>query len=446
MSNQVLVLDTKNKPLTPCSPGTARRLLSSGKAAVYRQYPFTIILKKEVQENVDTCQLKLDPGSITTGIALLKGSKLIWAAELTHRGQQIKDSLESRRSLRRGRRGRKTRYRQPRFLNITRVKGWVAPSLEHRVLTTMTWVKRFIKLCPINSIAMELVRFDTQKIQNPEISGKEYQQGTLYQYEVREYLLEKFNRTCAYCGAKDTPLEVEHIKPKSKGGSNRVSNLTIACIPCNQAKSNLNIKEFLAEKPSILKRVLAQTKAPLKDAAAVNSTRWKLFNSLKATGLPVTTGTGGQTKFNRTQQELEKRHYLDAACVGGTPKLEVLTTQPLLIKCTGHGNRQVIHVDKYGFPRRNKANQLVRKSALVKTVKGFQTGDIVKAVVTKGKKIGTYLGRVAIRTTGSFNIKTVTKTVQGINYKYCKQIHRKDGYVYGFYGQLKLSHDCSSAL
>ena len=433
MSNFVFVLDTNKQPLEPCSPTIAKKLLNAGKAAVFRQYPFTIILKKAVdKQELKPCQLKLDPGSQTTGIALLQDDKLIWAAELIHRGQQIKDDLESRRSLRRGRRGRNTRYRQPRFLNRKRDKGWLAPSLEHRVLTTMTWVNKLIKLCPINSIATELVRFDTQKMQNPEISGTEYQQGTLYQYEVREYLLEKWNRTCAYCGAQDTPLEVEHIVPKSRGGSNRVSNLTLACVPCNQAKSNQDIQDFLAEKPNVLKRILAHALAPLKDAAAVNSTRWKLFNSLKSTGLTVTTGTGGQTKFNRTQQGLAKTHYLDAACVGDTPELEILTNQPLLIKCTGHGKRQVIQVDSCGFPRKNKSGELIRKSALVKQVKGFQTGDIVKAIVTKGKKIGSYLGKVAIRSSGSFNIKTVTQTVQGINHKYCVNIHQKDGYVYGF--------------
>lgn len=434
MSNHVFVLDTNKQPLDPCTPGMARSLLKAGKAAVFRKYPFIIILKKAVdKKEFKQCQLKLDPGSKTTGIAILQNNKLVWAAELTHRGQRIKDDLTSRRQLRRGRRSRKTRYRQPRFLNRTREKGWLAPSLEHRVLTTMTWVHKLIKLCPISSIATELVKFDTQKLINSEISGTEYQQGTLYQYEVREYLLLKFNRTCIYCGAKDTPLEVEHIIPKSKGGSNRVSNLTLACLPCNQAKSNQDIKDFLSDKPDLLKRILARAKAPLKDAAAVNATRWKLFNSLKETGLPVTTGTGSKTKFNRTQQKLEKRHYLDAACVGNTPELEILTTQPLLIKCAGHGKRQIIHVDSYGFPKRNKAEKLVRKSALIKQVEGFQTGDIVKAVVTKGKKTGTYLGKVSIRTTGSFNIKTIEKTVQGISWKYCIPIHRKDGYVYGFY-------------
>ena len=425
MSNYVFVLDTNKQPLEPCSPTIAKKLLKAGKAAVFRQYPFTIILKKAVdKKEVKQCQLKLDPGSKTTGIAILQDNKLIWAAELTHRGQQIKDDLESRRSLRRGRRGRKTRYRQPRFLNRKREKGWLAPSLEHRVLTTMTWVKRLIKYCSIDSVAQELVRFDAQKLQDPEISGTEYQQGTLYQYEVREYLLEKFNRTCAYCGAKNVPLEVEHIKPKSFGGSNRVSNLAIACVPCNQAKSNLPIEEFLADKPSVLKQILAQAKAPLKDAAAVNSTRWKLFNCLKETELTLTTGTGGQTKFNRTQQKLEKRHYLDAAMVGNTPKLEISTNQPLLIKCTGHGNRQMCGTNKYGFPTRHRTNQKIHK--------GFQTGDIVKAVVTKGKKIGIYTGRVLCRASGSFDISTSFGRVAGINHKYCSHIHKKDGYQYSF--------------
>ncbi len=433
MSNKVFVLDTKKLPLEPCSPTIAKKLLKADKAAVFRQYPFTIILKKVVKkQEVKQCQLKLDPGSQVTGMAIVQENKLVWAAELTHRGQQIKDDLESRRAIRRGRRNRKTRYRQPRFVNRTREKAWLAPSLEHRVLTTMTWVNRLIKFCPISSIATELVKFDCHKLQQPEISGKEYQQGTLYQYEVREYLLEKWNRTCVYCNVSNTPLEVEHIVPKSKGGSNRISNLTLACVPCNQAKSNRDIKDFLAEKPSLLHRILSQAKAPLKDATAVNSTRWKLFNSLKETGLPVTTGTGGQTKFNRTQQQLEKSHYLDAACVGNTPNLEILTARPLLIKCAGHGQRQVIHVNKHGFPRLNKTGKPVRKSAYIKQVKGFQTGDIVKAVVSKGKKVGSYLGKVAVRSSGSFNIKTLKETVQGISYKYCISIHRKDGYVYGF--------------
>ncbi|WP_293129134.1 RNA-guided endonuclease IscB [Microcoleus sp. bin38.metabat.b11b12b14.051] len=423
MSNFIFVLDTNRKPLTPCKPSIARKLLAAGKAAVFRRFPYTIILKKAVTATIESISLKLDPGSKTTGIALLQGEKVIFGAELTHRGQAIKASLESRRLLRRVRRNRHTRYRQARFLNRTRRKGWLAPSLQHRVETTLTWVDKLRRLVPLSSIAMELVRFDLQQLENPEISGVEYQQGELLGYEVREYLLNKWNRKCAYCGAENLALQVEHIHPKAKGGSNRISNLCLACEKCNLKKGTRDIKDFLSKKPDLLKQIMAQVKRPLKDAAAVNSTRWALFNRLKLTGLPVTTGSGGQTKYNRTRLKLPKSHWLDAACVGELESLSVLTSKPLLIKATGHGTRQICRTDKVGFPSR-----YVPRS---KFVKGFQTGDIVKAVVTSGKKIGEYVGRVAVRTTGSFNI-SASELVQGISHKYCKIVHHKDGYSYSF--------------
>jgi len=421
--NFVLVLDTNKKPLTPCKASIARKLLNAGKAAVFRRFPFTIILKKEVTATPQPIALKLDPGSKTTGVALVQGDKVLFGAELTHRGQAIKASLESRRSLRRGRRARHTRYRQSRFLNRARPKGWLAPSLQHRVETTLTWVSKFIKLAPIGSIAQELVRFDLQQLENPEISGVEYQQGELAGYEVREYLLNKWDRKCSYCSAENVPLQVEHIQPRAKGGTNRISNLCLACEKCNLKKGTQNIKVFLAKKPDVLKRVLAQAKRPLKDAAAVNSTRWALFNRLKETGLPVSTGSGGLTKFNRTRLELPKTHWLDAACVGQVDGLQVLTDKPLLIKATGHGSRQMCRTDKFGFPSRYVPR--------FKFVQGFQTGDIVKAIVTSGKKVGEYVGRVAVRSKGSFNI-SASEMVQGISHKYCKTVHRKDGYGYAF--------------
>jgi len=423
MSNFVFVLDTQKRPLDPVHPGKARHLLNQGKAAVYRRFPFTIILKEAHSDvPVQDLELKLDPGSKVTGIAIKQGNKIIFGAEFRHRGQQIRDALLSRRQLRCGRRNRKTRYRQPRFLNRKRPDGWLAPSLKHRVDTVLTWVNRLRKLAPLGSIAQELVRFDLQKLQNPEVSGIKYQQGELQGYEVREYLLEKWGRKCAYCGAKDVSLEVEHIHPRSKGGTDRVSNLTMACHACNQSKGNQDIRDFLFGKPELLQRILTQAKAPLKDAAAVNSTRWALFNALKATGLPVTTGTGGQTKFNRTRLNLPKAHWLDAVCVGQVGALKVLTSKPLLIIAKGHGTRQMCRTDKFGFPTRHKSRVQIHK--------GFQTGDIVRATVTAGKKIGFYVGRVICRASGSFDIATATGKVSSISHKYCKTIHKKDGYAY----------------
>lgn len=422
--NYVFVLDANRKPLSPCKPSIARKLLTVGKAKVFRLYPFTIILNKEVADTPEPLTLKIDPGSKITGLAILSGSTLLWVAELTHRGQTIKASLESRRSLRRGRRNRHTRYRQARFLNRTRAKGWLAPSLHHRVQTTLTWINKLAKLTPINTVFQELVRFDLQQIENPEISGVEYQQGELAGYEVREYLLNKWDRKCTYCGAENVPLQIEHIQPKDKGGTNRISNLCLACEPCNIKKGTQDIEIFLRKKPEVLKQIKSQAKRPLKDAAAVNSTRWALFHELKETGWAVITGSGGLTKFNRTKLNLPKTHFFDAACVGDTPELLVLASQPLNIKATGHGTRQMCRTDKFGFPSRYVPR--------FKFVKGFQTGDIVKAIVTSGKKIGDYIGRVAVRSTGSFNISTANGLIQGISYKYCQQIHQKDGYNHGF--------------
>ena len=105
---------------------------------------------------------------------------------------------------------------------------------------------------------------------NPEISGIKYQQGTLQGYEVREYLLEKWKRKCAYCDKTGVP-SYEHIHPKSKGGSDRISNLALACKNCNINKGDRDIHSFLAHDPKRLVRILAQAKRPLKDAAVMNA-------------------------------------------------------------------------------------------------------------------------------------------------------------------------------
>ncbi|MEL7241311.1 MAG: RNA-guided endonuclease IscB [Cyanobacteria bacterium J06643_5] len=424
MQNYVFVIDKDKKPLNLLNPARARELLNKQKAAVYRMYPFTLILKTVIDSPIiKPLTLKLDPGSKFTGIALLDGENVVWCAELEHRGYQIKKDLLSRRQLRRSRRNRKTRYRKPRFNNRKRSDSWLPPSLEHRILTIETWVKRLIRYAQISELWIEKVKFDMQQMQNPEISGVEYQQGELQGYQVREYLLEKWGRECTYCGKKDVPLQVEHIHPKSKGGSNRVSNLCNSCSKCNKKKGNKPVEEFLKNKPDLLKKIQSHAKKPLLDAAAVNATRNKLVKVLSDL-LPTRTATGAQTKYNRTRLKLEKQHWIDAACVGNVNNLKLLTNQPLKIKCNGHGTRQMCRTDKYGFPTRYVPR--------FKFVFMFQTGDIVKAVVLSGKKVGEYIGRIATRSTGSFNISTHGKLVQGISYKYCKTIHKKDGYSYAF--------------
>jgi len=198
--SKVFVIDQDKRPLDPIHPARARQLLTNGNAAVFRRFPFTIILKEARPEtSVTPLRIKIDPGAKTTGFALVNETtgEVVWAAELQHRGFQIRDALTSRRQLRRSRRNRKTRYRQPRFLNRTRPSGWLPPSLTSRVENILTWVQRLAEFCPINALSVELVKFDTQLMQDANISGIAYQQGTLMGYEVREFLLEKWRRQCA---------------------------------------------------------------------------------------------------------------------------------------------------------------------------------------------------------------------------------------------------------
>lgn len=427
---RVLVLDCNKKPLMPCHPARARELLTKKRAAVYRTYPFTIILKDRVGGETQPTELKFDPGSKITGIAIVtefqKGKMITWAGELTHRGKRIRDLLLSRKMVRRNRRSRKTRYRAARFLNRTKPTGWLAPSLMSRVYNCLTWAKRLIKFIPISSIVVETVRFDMQKLVNPEINNLEYQKGTLAGFELKEYLLEKFDRKCVYCGKENVPLQIEHIHPKAKGGTNRVSNLTLACSDCNTAKGTKDIKDFLSTKPEVLKKILSQVQRPLKDAAVVNATRYKIGNVLKELGLPVSFWSGGRTKFNRVQQGLEKTHWLDAACVGETGRdIQIQTgLTPLLIKATGHGSRQMCRVDKCGFPR--------TKAKGAKVVHGFQTGDMVKAIVIKGKNIGTYVGKCIVRVTGRFSVTCNNIRYDSIDWKCFRHIHSVDSYSYSY--------------
>ncbi len=368
------VVDTNKRPLDPIHPGQARRLLKAGKAAVLRRSPFVVILKTAHPEaQPHPVRLKLDPGSRTTGIAVVndESQRVVWAAHLIHRGEQV-----------------------------------------------LTWVNRLLRFCPIGAISLELVKFDSQLLQHAEIRGIAYQQGELAGWEVRQYVLAKWNYRCAYCGKQNVPFELDHIVPRSRHGSDRVSNLALACHDCNQAKGERTAEEFGHPE------VQVQARTSLRDAAAVNTTRWALYGQLKLIGLPLETGSGGLTKWNRTKRGLPKTHWVDAANVGkSTPAtLHIAHIIPWHLKAIGRQRRQMCLIDKHGFPRSKAKHR--------RAIHGFQTGDIVEAVVPKGKRAGRYQGKVAVKASGYFSIATKSGTVTDIAHRYCRLVHRSDGYSY----------------
>lgn len=438
--NKVLVLDTNRKPLMPCYPARARKLLSSGRASVFRRFPFTIILHDRIVEEsvLQEVEVKIDQGSKTTGVALVvhgdTGPAVAFAAHIEHR-TNVKSSLDSRRAIRRSRRNRKTRYRQARFLNRTKPKGWLPPSLVSKGENILNWVIRLCRFAPINKFALETAKFDMQKLENPEIAGTQYQQGRMFGYaDKKAYLFERENGCCIYCGihASKAKMEIEHVIPRSRGGTDSLSNLVLSCHACNQAKGNLSLSEYLKGKPTVLRRVRAHLGQDYKDAAHTNSIRLFVLNKLRAMadaiGAKLVVGFGSTTKQNRLSLGLPKDHWIDAAvCTsdGSAVKVEP-SLKPLTIKAVGRGSRQFCRMDRYGFPRTSPKPRS-------KNFFGFKTGDIVKAIVPVGARtkvpVGTYTGRVAVRSTGHFDIKT-KDTKLTISHRYCKPIHLMDGYSY----------------
>jgi 5-methylcytosine-specific restriction endonuclease McrA len=419
--SRIFVLDADRHPLSPCRPARARQLLKAGKAAILRHAPLVLILRTSRPGALkQPLRVKLDPGASTSGIAVVNDTtgEIVWAAEVSHRGQAIRERLSTRRAVRGSRRQRKTRYRPMRFANRRRSTSWLAPSLLSRVLTLLTWVKRLSRWCPVMALSQELTKFDTAAMQDPGISGIKYQQGSLAGWEIRSYLLEKWQRRCAYCQQHSKKLQVEHLVPRSRGGSDRLSNLVLACEACNLKKGKQTAEEFG------FPHLMAQAKEPLASAAVMNVTRWRLSQALLIMGLPVEVGTGGRTAFNRASRQLPKAHWIDAAVVGAsTPeRMQLAQVYPWQIEATGWQRRQMTLINRYGFPR-TKAKQQSR-------VKGFRTGDLVRAMVPQGRKAGSYLGRIAVRASGSFNITTGRGISQGINARWCRLLQQRDGYQY----------------
>ena len=425
VSSYVFTVDKNNKPLMPCHSARARKLLKNKRAVVINLNPFTIKIKDRIVEEsaLQPIHLKFDPGSKTTGVAILRNNDFVLhLAEIKHRGSLIKKQLQQRSGYRRRRRNINLRHRKERFSNRHKPINCLTPSLQHRCNNIDSWTNKYFKICPITIIDIETTKFDQQKMMNPDITANiEYQRGELFESDVWEYLLERDGRQCIYCGKINCSLEKEHIIPRSKGGTNRLSNIVLSCKECNTKKGNKSLEEFLKNKPDILARVKSQLKVNLSDAAVMNSTRKETKRKLEKYCI-IFEWTGSRTKWNRNRLNIPKQHCLDAACVGNVNKIYNWNMGIFCIKSTGRGDYQRTNVNSNGFPIGYKTRK--------KNINGFITGDIVKAVITKGKRIGTYIGRVAVRARGEFDIRTNNLLIQSISWKYCKIISRNNGYDY----------------
>jgi len=385
---RVPVLNMRNKPLMPTTPQKARHLLETSKAKVVTRNPFVIQLLYPTGESKQDITLGIDAGYSKIGYSAVTETQELMTGELKLR-TNIKQLLDKKRGARRLKRN-KLWYRQPRFLNRSKPKGWIPPSLDHKLQTHIRLIECLKQILPITKVIVEVSSFDTQKMQNPEISGIEYQQGELQGYEVREYLLEKWHRECAYCGAKNIPLEVEHIIPKIRGGSNRVSNLTMSCHDCNEKKGSQTAAEF--GYPNIQKQAKQSLKAP----AFMNTIRWKLVNTFNCNWT-----YGSITKHNRVKLGLEKSHVNDAFVIANGAGQE--RSKSHRGTQTRRNNRSM-QMNRKGFKvsiRRQRyklqPNDLVKFRGMFCRVKGvFNYGKWVRIVTKAGEVINTNIKNVGV--------------------------------------------------
>ena len=362
MDNYVPVITTKGRPLAPCHPKRARSLVRAGKAQfLHRDGIRCVVLTKTNVPKVKATsklQLRIDPGSKHTGIAVTKdhpdGSRAVnMALVINHRGRDIQNSMVKRRAHRRNRRHRKTRYRQPRFNNRTHHPDWLPPSLLSRLQNTLTWVRRLSKLLPITEVHVETSVFDPQLLRNPEIQGIKYQQGPLYRTNLRAAVLQRDGNKCVYCNrsGKRQHLELDHVVPRSNGGTDRYDNLVAACRPCNQKRGNQPVEQWLKHRPKKLADVQARLGMELADATHMNVILPRLLRELHNDGWTVVEHSAASTAAGRQLCSVEKSPHGDAAMTGCPTKLRYMPTGPITIDAKGRGNRQRIMPDQNGTPK-----------------------------------------------------------------------------------------------
>lgn len=400
----VYVLNKDGRPLMPCKPQKARKLLKNDKALVIKREPFTIQLLYGSSGYRQHVTLGVDAGSKHIGLSATTKKKELFSAEVKLR-TDIVDLLSTRHQYRRSRRSRTTRYRKARFLNrvYRKHKGWLAPSIKNKIYCHIKIIEKLHKILPIYKIIVETASFDIQKIKNPNIQSKEYQEGEQLDFwNVREYVLFRDEHKCQCCKgkSKDKVLNVHHIESRKTGG-NAPNNLITLCETCHKGYHKGTVKL-----PKSIKRGMS-----FRDASFMGTMRWSFYNKLKGLYPNVSMTYGYITKNTRIGAGLPKEHYVDARCISGNALTEPLNCYYYYQKVRRNNRR--IHKAKILMGGKRKNNQAPF------IVKGFRLFDKVKY----NKKLYYIFGR---RSSGAFDIRTLDgeKVNNGsINCKYLQLIN-----------------------
>ena len=302
VQNIVYVLSMRGKPLMPTNQSKARRLLKCKKAKVVKRFPFTIQMTIPTGETKQDITLGVDSGYKNIGLSAISESKELFSSEVKLRTNIVK--LISQKSMYRRTRRNKLWYRKPRFLNRGIKKGWLAPSIQHKFDSHIKIVKNICNILPVTKIIVETASFDIQKIKNPDIQGKEYQEGDQKGFNnVKAYVLHRDGYKCQHCNKKNLKLQVHHIVSRKTGGD-RPDNLITLCEECHDKfhKGEIEVKT-------------KKTKG-FKEEAFMTIVRHRIIENLRDSYISTVKETFGYlTKEKRFNLHLEKSHVNDAFCI-----------------------------------------------------------------------------------------------------------------------------------
>ncbi len=330
----VYVLNCQGRQAMPCTSGKARRLLKQGKAKVIRRKPFTIQLTDCYASAVQAVTVGIDCGYSTIGFSAISQKRELLSGELELLSE-ISERLKERAQYRRSRRNR-LRHRKPRFDNRRRKDDWLAPSIAHKLNTHIRVIAMLKAILPIAKIVVEVASFDIQKIKEPDIHGKGYQNGEQNGWwNLREYILHRDHHQCqnpncdnslkAASKAKEKVLQVHHIGYWKEDRTDRPGNLITLCTRCHTPAKH--------KKNGFLYRWKPKVKS-FRPETFMNIVRWKLVKEL---GSEYTYGY--ETKSKRHELGLEKTHYHDAFVIAGGSTQERST--PLYTEQIRRNNRSL---------------------------------------------------------------------------------------------------------
>lgn len=417
--NRVFVLSMRGKPLMPCSQRKARVLLKEGNATIEKYNPFTIRLTYATGETTQEIHIGVDTGSKYMGLAVTSKDKVLFKGEVEFR-QDIKSNLDTRRQYRKSRRSRKTRYRKPRFNNRKKSEGWLPPSIQSRIEATFRWIDTFCDLLPNPILHIEVGKFDTQKMINPDIQGTEYQQGQTYgYYDNRYFVFARDNYTCQVCGKKDKVLQTHHIVYKSNGGTDRVNNLIAVCTDCHTSTNH--------KKGGILYKWQEEHKKvkQYKEPPFMNSIRRRIFGKYPDAHIIY----GSVTTPKRKELGLEKTHYNDAIAISGIENIKENTDKWLHIKQFRKKKRSLHEaIPRKGRRKPNRTQK--RNNKNTPCYKGFFLNDKVRVLSKEGYITGFTSGGAYIKNSNGEYITLPDKSYKQVGISNLKCISHNNNWQY----------------